>query len=162
MRSIILVVAILVGRAQPPAPAPAGGPDSLVGVWEGQWRKAQINKCSIEGGREQIIDARLIVRVGPDGRLVAGLVPSGLPLDKVILEAKVRVTGDGLRVEVPRSASCGETFKRKYTVKYDGALPALVDGRRTMHLKGIDTPCIMMGCRFGDVLELTWKGPEQP
>jgi hypothetical protein len=51
---------------------------------------------------------------------------------------------------------CGEV-QNSYTVKYDGAWPTEVDGRRTLRLEGRDSPCPFGGCHFRKVLELEWK-----
>ncbi len=158
MSSVAVLLSLLlaghVGQPVPQSPAPA-----LEGVWEGTLTTVQIGKCSMDGGEETSKDVRLVLRAGDGGAIVGALIPASSPMMTGKDNLTVKIAGDKLRLEHERTALCGETFKRKYTAKLEGPLPAMVDGKRMLVLKGLDVPCIQTGCRFGLVLSAEWKGP---
>jgi hypothetical protein len=160
MSSVAVLLSLLLAGQAPGAVAQSSA-SALEGVWEGTLTTVQIGKCSMNGGAESSSEVRIVLRPGSGGTIGGVLMPLTVvppptnPKDNL----SVKIAGDKLRIEHERTALCGETFKRKYTAKLEGSLPAMVDGKRMLVLKGLDVPCIQTGCRFDLVLSAEWKGP---
>ena len=150
----MLLVALLVGSLQSPAPptasaAAADGPQ-VNGVWEGRRNRARLGAC-IGGGPAR---TTLTLWTEPDGT-IHGRFPKSSGNDT---DLKGKLEGRKVVFEAPRVATCnGNT--RRYSVTLEGTVAADTDGTRKLTLTGVDQTCPSESCSFRDDYTLTWMRP---